>query len=327
MTLGPWPVLDLLAGVAEASALAMARWLGIEPRLRWVRAESGNAFIPPPRRMPGPRSSVAFLQAIGQRPIWRARNARLGRSGRCRWPFGPRPVLDASGGKWQRRQPLGRRVGLKAPLCWVRAGKRIAFPRPCAPATSKSVRSCTKEASARPGGCGAPGPRAGRALALAFGATAGPGPMGREWQRRQPLPWEKWVGVEMPKRRVRAGSGNACVARPGTGRGLDHQCVHDGPKASARPGGRWPWPLGPRPALDPSGEGWQRCKPLPWRGGLGIEVPAPLRAGVSGKRDPSPPAAATPQPSLLPYPSRRSPSPPETPRSPRRHPRARGPRP
>jgi hypothetical protein len=150
-TRGPWPW-----GPRDPSGGAWQRrqpvpWgrQGLKHR-RAVRADQRIHAFPRPGAGRGlDQRSVPLVQrpAPGQR-----------RGGRGPCALGPRPVPDASGGAWQRRQPVPwGRQGLKRRRA-VRAGSRnTCIPPPWRrPGPRSTVRSFSSEASARPmGGAGA----------------------------------------------------------------------------------------------------------------------------------------------------------------------------
>jgi hypothetical protein len=137
---------------------------------------------PAPAQTGAPINSL-FIQDRGQRPTRRVRSAR------------PKGAAGADRGLWghgrSRTHPAGGGGGVK--LCNGERGvlkRRRAVQVDKGNATRVSparARRCpvhrcvlsSRKASARPGGGRAPGPKAGRALAVAFGATAGPVPIRR----------------------------------------------------------------------------------------------------------------------------------------------------
>jgi hypothetical protein len=203
-----------------------------------------------------------FLQSICQRPTRRVQSARDGRGGRWPWPLGTRLVPDPAGGRWQRRQPLpwsGRR-SLKHPCAMSgRDQETHAFPRPGAGRGpgQQSVHPSQRPAP-DPAGAKRP-PGAGWALAVALEATAGAGPIRREVAEASASAMREGVGMRHRLRHVRAG-GNASRFPPPVRAGAPHigasmQTRGRRPTRRVRSarhgwGGRWPWPLGPRPVLD-----------------------------------------------------------------------------
>jgi hypothetical protein len=123
----------------------------------------------------------------------------------------------------------GRGGGDEAPLRRVRAGPgNTCVPPPRRrPGPRATVCSCKSGASARHG-------RGGR-RPWPSGTRPVPDPSGGEWQRRQPLPWERGMALKR-HRAVRADEGNAsrfprpCAPVPRVSMG---PCTT---KASARPG-------------------------------------------------------------------------------------------
>jgi hypothetical protein len=154
----------------------------VRHRCALVRAGSGNEDVPPPRRRPGPRSTVCSSkpEATARPCGCGAPGPRAGRGGRWPWPYG---VTAQS-----RAHPAGGGRGVS--LCHVRQGRQsIVTPGSCG--SGKHMHSPA------PAHAGAPinrpflwfrgqrptrwirsaRPRAGRALAEVLGATVGPGPI------------------------------------------------------------------------------------------------------------------------------------------------------